>query len=1048
MLTQCNWKLHLFKLLDWLSAITIGVVVTYSFTSNILKFDYHSQTGYVFTLIFIVLTYFILNRLIKPAYRKWPLLTCLLVTTLSIFLAIIILIFSKPVWQWETGPESNQPPQIYIGSSWGSVERVMELHAKNFSEPNESSWHWQAIVDLSNKIKTHKDSQLKFNLTQPEWAVIDKETGKVIEGPDGVFIIFKAKNSGTWHVLEQKELNLHKYENQRSWQTVKLEIPANSEQLMVEVLPGLPGNECNNWNDRVWISANPKLNISNSYWLVNLIALSWLFIVFTITIWIVTRPIIIKSLIWLNYVPHAGRIDKRFRWVLNYIAANRLFRLYLIIIGILAILMIPIAISVAPWYYTATTPVQVKLEAPIDTQIELCWDQERQSCLPLVPYANSGEKKASLWLIELPPKPYYKLSIVFRGSVKDLALRGITLLNTQKIGSPLYQRTVDSFTDWFVPEGITVSRTNHAFHLTTETGGQLYLSEIIKLRRQPWLTSVVLWLLLVGAITIIGALGLPLLRINGIATNLAPVKFLGNRKLIWIAFGISITLQILLIVNSPILFDPDDSLNYGIKAVSIAELGIYDTGGYKHELHRLPGYPLLLAGLLKLSGYHLTTIAMLQGAMFGIAVLLLAISLRRWLHPHIEVIAIVIAILSPIQIWASRYILSESAFITFATLSLAAFFKHVTEKKNQSKMLWLIVYGGLATFTIFIRPNGIVLFTPLILLYLHKTIGALLEKGLIIDRIKSIALIALPYLLTILIFVGAIIGWSFRNYLSREYFGYSDVTGVYSLESFMACGFFDPTSLLKIGYPEEFQKSIINHRHNSSFKSNLHFYQDYMTGRYVNQYYYHAWHLRESMFNTLYSNGLGHTNKTISLLNNTLKRILSKSNTLLPWQAYLTSFLRVGWWAVALPDETTFYNIPIKNNYQTSFFDRVTVQDLIQKSIATLHEKLIYDMRNACLLTTSFSKIGGWYYEGYFFLLFIALVSSLYLLWFRQPILSTPFLIFSSNLILIVFLHGIRSRYIQILDIFLVFQSAIGISLFLNDLKKYGISKLIKRIGH
>jgi hypothetical protein len=995
--------------------------------------------------ISVGLTYVLLTRLVQPVFQGWSPFARWLVIIAPILMARIIVQFDHPVWQWEAGPQASCSPQTYTGSSWGAIARVLELHASDPSDPA-VPWPWQAVVDLSDKLRGPADGQLSFQLTQPEWAVIDGETGQAFQGSDGVFITFKIERAGTWHLVQQTELNLHNQPSQREWQTVQVNIPADSQKLMIEVFPGPWGSDSNNWHDRVWISTEPVLATLNIFRWLDIITLSWLIMLLIGGVWLVAQPVLVAIPAWLNYAPSPDGIDKRFEWVLIYLTPRKLFKFYLVGAGIVAVLMIPVAVRVAPWYHAAMTPVQLELEAPLDTQIELCWDKAGQACSPLVPYANPDEKNARLWLGELPPRPFYELSLIFRSPGEHVALRGLTLVNTQHLESPVFQRRSDSPTMWFVPEDVNVQYLNQVFDLSTESGGRLSLPGIIRpSQSHTWLTVVFVWLLLVGALLVFGALALPLLRLDSSATDLPPVKFSGNLRLWWVAFGLATTLHILLVVNSQVLYDPNDSNGYLVKAVSLAELGTYDTGGYQFELNRLPGYPLLLAALLKLSGYRLTIVTMLQGAMLSVAVLALALSLRRWLPPFIGAIGIMIAILSPFQIWASRYILTESAFATFATLSLAAFFEHVGTKEIRSKMWWLMAYAGLATFAVFIRPSGIVLFAPLILVYLPKLMSAFLQEATMLDKVRSLVWISFPYILAIAVLIGAIVGWSVRNYLSRDYFGHSDVTGVYMVETLMQSGFFEPNSLLRIEYPPEFNIPITSDQPNLSPEPGFLLYDEYLTDKYLSQYSYNAWLLRAPIFNAISENGHKATNKTISLLDDIFKQIAHESNSLLPWPAHLASLLRVGWWAVAWPDETTFDRKVFRCDYQIWFLDAATLQKFIQTYITSYYSKLIYDMRNESPLTTSFSEMAKWYYEGYFILLLVALLSSLYAFWHRQPVLGSPFLVFAANMALNVYLLGIRARFIHIFDIFLVFQSAIGISLLIGESRKVRFAQIKKK---
>jgi hypothetical protein len=297
--------------------------------------------------------------------------------------------------------------------------------------------------------------------------------------------------------------------------------------------------------------------------------------------------------------------------------------------------------------------------------------------------------------------------------------------------------------------------------------------------------------------------------------------------------------------------------------------------------------------------------------------------------------------------------------------------------------------------------------------------------------------------MAIAILVGVIFWWSVRNYNCREYYGPTDMRGVLKVEGLIASGFFEPNGLLITDYPTEFNIPINNDQQNHRTEPGFLFYKQYLIDKYVNQYSSNGWYLRGSIFNTVFVNGYSPNNQTIFLLDETLNRIARTSDSLLPWQAHVASLLRVGWWAVAWPDETTFDRKGFRYNYQ--ILDTIALQESIRTDITALNSKLIYDVHYENPFSTAFSEMAARYYKAYFILLLIAFLSGLYAFWCRKLVFGSPFLIFTANIALNVFLLGIRSRYVHIFDIFLVFQAAIGITLIINELKAGGLLKLRQR---
>lgn len=258
----------------------------------------------------------------------------------------------------------------------------------------------------------------------------------------------------------------------------------------------------------------------------------------------------------------------------------------------------------------------------------------------------------------------------------------------------------------------------------------------------------------------------------------------------------------------------------------------------------------------------------------------------------------------------------------------------------------------------------------------------------------------------------------------------------------MQSGFFSAGSLLEINYPSEFIWSIGKNNPNPITEPGVLLYTQYLRDKYNSQYKYNAWRLRKPMFHALSDNGVRPTNKTISQLDNMFSEIALQSNSRLPWQANFASRMRVGWWAIAWPNKLTFDRAFFKYNYRDSYYDALTPQEIMHSHIlpvnnqAPVNSKLIYDIREASFFTNLFSKMAEQYYKGYSLLLLLGLLGSLYLFWSRCPALGAPFLIFLANLVLNVYLLGIRARFIHIFDVFLVFQLAISLSLLSDNFKR------------
>jgi len=394
----------------------------------------------------------------------------------------------------------------------------------------------------------------------------------------------------------------------------------------------------------------------------------------------------------------------------------------------------------------------------------------------------------------------------------------------------------------------------------------------------------------------------------------------------------------------------------------------------------------------------------LQGALFSVSVLALALALRRWMHPLLGALAILLAILSPVQVWSARSISTESPFASCTTLALACLFEHISTTGRRS-IAWLVLFSGLATYASFIRPNGIVLFVALIAVCLPK-LRALYAQALSFPaKIRAITRTALPYALVALLLPAAMLGWSVRNYLNRSYFGPTDMTGISTVSGLMEAGIFQPQSLI----------------------DNKKVYADYLTMQYAYQSVYLGWNLRRPLLVQLSEGGQSPPNDAIRQLDNILLEITARSNALSPWQLRAVAVLRVGSWAVFLPDMKTFANEFIRNSYDQ--FQNYTDIGALRQEIAISSPKLVYDEVRENRVFSLYAPLAQHYYDYYFALLLLSLVIFLALLWRGHVVFTALFLVFLANMALNVLLLNVFSRYIQVFDVFLIFQVLVGISL-------------------
>lgn len=151
------------------------------------------------------------------------------------------------VWLQAAGNFAGQQVTESNRQAWGKQYSGFEIHATMNKDPQ---WMWRATAELPRSVQI-LGGTVKLLVTQPEWAVFDKE-GVLYQGGDGVEVRFLLDRGAGTEIIHQADLNLHSRPEQRLWETVNLRVPDGSKTLVLEALPGPPGG--NNWNDRVFVS--------------------------------------------------------------------------------------------------------------------------------------------------------------------------------------------------------------------------------------------------------------------------------------------------------------------------------------------------------------------------------------------------------------------------------------------------------------------------------------------------------------------------------------------------------------------------------------------------------------------------------------------------------------------------------------------------------------------------------------------------------------------------------------------------------------------------
>ncbi|MGH7848148.1 MAG: LTA synthase family protein [Candidatus Binatia bacterium] len=236
-------------------SIVFGVSLAISFTSY---FVVDFLDGWSQWLIAVILLGAVTISLAHSILKGWarqlmaiPMSTHAVFLVLSLALATLFAAVRSDqglsaVWIKAAGGLVGQEAPVSDRLAWGKHYSAFELHA---AVNNDRQWMWRAHAEIPEVVRIFGGT-LTLLITQPEWAVFDKER-RVYQGGDGVELQFLVDGGNATDTVGRVNLNLHARLDHRLWQRVKVPIPAGSRRLMAEALPGPPGS--NNWNDRVFV---------------------------------------------------------------------------------------------------------------------------------------------------------------------------------------------------------------------------------------------------------------------------------------------------------------------------------------------------------------------------------------------------------------------------------------------------------------------------------------------------------------------------------------------------------------------------------------------------------------------------------------------------------------------------------------------------------------------------------------------------------------------------------------------------------------------------
>lgn len=684
-----------------------------------------------------------------------------------------------------------------------------------------------------------------------------------------------------------------------------------------------------------------------------------------------------------------------------------------------------LAAKLTPWFYAINTRVRLYMDAPAETKIDICWDRSRTQCLPLVPFSSANSRLATpgevaeIWMSELPPRPTYFISLGFKSGVQRAVFRELEL-DSSNVRLMAYGHQ----------NGAGVSNTQAGLDQFESRGGQSDLvgglnyfrgdaHSLLILNRpiysgpsgysRSWGTGVLIWSLLFSAYLLVTIplyflpRGLPDPR----SAPRSPNAY-NQPWWLWVLCGSAMLAMILLVADSGVLMHQYDPLSY----LQLA------TGQGWFNPSRLPGYPLFLGLALRISGYSLNGVILLQATVLGVSVLACLWGLRKWLHPYAATLFVLLCIFSPAQITNARWILRESVFTSLVLVGMAAAISYCTAQQEFSQ-LWMMVFALVCGLAFLVRENGVILTLALLPVLTLAIIRRVLAPGTPWERVRGGLLSFARYLLVPMLIVGAVyVGFSAYNYFhygdfhleEEQQTSHGFLAAAESPGNFDARGLLEPVASVSeesrgyFGWPLYTAYVLARDQHAGDEQTYTAFYPS------INEQM-SAHGEPASKFNMLHQ---------ASILNEIGRNVVS----FVPLRAAFAGVLRE--YALLLLSEGTAFQAQADDPSSLAANEQLLSSLPITLTIGPPQAWLGPD--NILIKYYRATQAYSWYEP----LFILALLSSIYILREEDAAFLAPMAVYLANWGLILYSHTVELRFVANMDVLLVLQVALGFSCWIH----------------
>jgi len=696
--------------------------------------------------------------------------------------------------------------------------------------------------------------------------------------------------------------------------------------------------------------------------------------------------------------------------------SRKQFYIFVVVSLMTACIALLLSLRLLPWLYATNVHVRLHIQAPAETKVNICWDKAQIECLPLVPYlslekriANVGEI-ADVWLSELPPRPEYAVSLIFisegaKGIFQDLELDSSPSILWGKIPGAGVENTRLG-ADQFEKKDVAFIIRDGLYYFEGSLSGHLNATQEIKpgpSNINGGTMALVIWSLLFSIYLLFA---IPLYQLPSAVQNLGvAIRTDSPQRYTWCAYmlcGLAIFLMFLLAINSPVMLEASDQLVY--LHVALRQTWLYYPA-------RPPGYYMFVALALWLSNYHLDGIVLLQVTLLALSVTICVWTLRKWLHPFIAIFVVFGVLFSPAQIHWSLSIMRESLFASLVLLGVTAVVAHFTATNKVAAGVWLTIFSVVCGLALLVRENGILLPVILLPVLIPEAVMLVKSPGDIWKRMQSVFQLFIRYMGPILCTGIVYIGLSTYNYVNYGYFQFTiHVTSHNFLWQEIATASFDSRSLLE-------SDRLMSKEVQTYLGRQL--YESFILARYETP---GADPIYVSLFPTI--NQI--TSDSGRLVNwfqaaDVINEIGRSADALIPWEAKFIGGLRqYREFVVSNPRNTGGYPLLLVD--PTGLAHKQKLLSQMERSIEYNGKPVKQD-----------SVIGQYYlaadyYEWYRPLFFLALLISIYLLRYDDPVFLAPMIFFIANALLMIVLRTEQARYIESMDVLLILQVGLGLS--------------------